>query len=160
MQEKAIQSLKSKIKQILNHCVINDGEFDIKLQSDTFRKLEFEINKQSDSCLNRLDTFAIFYRVIYSIVKEEEVLNTNSGKLADLLGEDKISELENALLKYILSLPRKYETIFYFPRITGLSFEEFELTPNAFIGFGKEDESHDENCSMPVHWKIQKALSK
>lgn len=53
MQEKAIQSLKSKIKQILNHCVINDGEFDIKLQSDTFRKLEFEINKQSDSCLNR-----------------------------------------------------------------------------------------------------------
>lgn len=141
LHEKAIESMKRHINEGLRACEVTDRWPVFKTYSESVSKLSNEVLKHMSNWLTSSNVYSIFIRSVKDAIFDVEPDNKElSGKLSDVLGEDKIGELCDLIITIVKSVPRRYFIFFPLSRID-IGGSDIQISESiSIVCFGDEDD--------------------
>ena len=128
--EKAREALKKHLENILSSCVMDKGNvnFDRSTDEDLYKYIN-EAKKHKKTWMRDIDLYGLLYKqVLDYLVEHIEKIREISGKIKDIIGEKRITDLCVKIISYLESIPRKYLVFFELPAVHGLGLKEIKLT--------------------------------
>ena len=128
--EKAREALKKHLENILSSCVIDKGivNFDRSKDEDLYKYIN-EAKKHKKTWMRDIDLYGLLYKQVSDyLVEHIEKIREISGKIKDIIGEKRITDLCVKIISYLESIPRKYLVFFELPAVHGLGLKEIKLT--------------------------------
>ena len=128
--EKAREALKKHLENILSSCVIDKGivNFDRSTDEDLYKYIN-EAKKHKKTWMRDIDLYGLLYKQVSDyLVEHIEKIREISGKIKDIIGEKRITDLCVKIISYLESIPRKYLVFFELPAVHGLGLKEIKLT--------------------------------
>lgn len=106
MHEKAIEKLNSLVVGALKNCVVRDSWFDWDRIGPHVQAVAKEVAKQKSEFVRERDAYAILSEIIATYIRVHSGLEEKcNGGLQDLIGEQHLLELANAITKYLAEIP-------------------------------------------------------
>lgn len=108
MHEKAIDKLNALVVGVLKNCVVRDSWFDLDRIWPHFQAVAKEVAKHKSEFVRERDASAMLSEIISTYIRVHSGLEEKcSGLLQDLIGEQRLLELANAITKYLVEIPHR-----------------------------------------------------
>jgi len=156
----ALDSVKSKISDIINNCMIKDGWPVFNSIYDSIEKLSKEVFKHYGTWLKNSSLYDLIYDCINeslnkkyptrpatvnylrAITMPDEVDDRYKieGSLKEIVGQEEAINLSDTILAMVTSIPKQYSLYFPLPSILNLNAKHVLLSDDiSFLKFEKTD---------------------
>ncbi|MBI5888679.1 MAG: hypothetical protein HZB82_08235 [Deltaproteobacteria bacterium] len=131
---KALDKMKKSLKLTLENCKVENTWPVFNSYYDNLKKFASEVIKHRKDWIDFSSVLSIFSNRVWQALSEKFPNNrTATGGLKELLGNEITEQLFDSVIKYIESIPRKYQFCFPCPSIEGFGEGIVDLSKDFLI---------------------------